>query len=151
MVIFSVFIFLSSFFYFLNEFVYSWILNIFTVEFCLCWWLSLLVWLVVPSQTSLPCFKCPFMTFKNLSHNVVSITHRHGRESNSVVKGTNYECRCISNYIVQYYHDWVWRAGVHTGFRTITLVLVLYISDLYQTWPHDSPVEEEEPYLFWGQ
>ena len=115
MVIFSVFIFLSSFFYFLNEFVYSWILNIFTVEFCLCWWLSLLVWLVVPSQTSLPCFKCPFMTFKNLSHNVVSITHRHGRESNSVVKGTNYECRCISNYIVQYYHDWVWRAGVHTG------------------------------------
>jgi hypothetical protein len=24
------------------------------------------------------------------------------------------------------------------------------ISDLYQTWPHDSPVEGEEPYLFWG-
>jgi hypothetical protein len=22
--------------------------------------------------------------------------------------------------------------------------------DLYQTWPHDSPVEGEEPYLFWG-
>jgi hypothetical protein len=22
--------------------------------------------------------------------------------------------------------------------------------DLYQTWPHDSPVEREEPYLFWG-
>jgi hypothetical protein len=20
----------------------------------------------------------------------------------------------------------------------------------YQTWPHDSPVEGEEPYLFWG-
>ena len=37
--------------------VYSWILNIFTVEFCLCWWLNLLVWLVVPSQTSFPCFK----------------------------------------------------------------------------------------------
>jgi len=28
----------------------------------------------------------------------------------------------------------------------ITLVLKL---DLYQTWPHDSPVEGEEPYLFW--
>ena len=37
--------------------VYSWILNIFTVEFCLCWWLNLLVWLVVPSQISRPCFK----------------------------------------------------------------------------------------------
>jgi hypothetical protein len=24
------------------------------------------------------------------------------------------------------------------------------ISDLYQTWPHDSSVEGEEPYLFWG-
>ena len=23
-------------------------------------------------------------------------------------------------------------------------------SPLYQTWPHDSPVEGEEPYLFWG-
>jgi hypothetical protein len=23
--------------------------------------------------------------------------------------------------------------------------------DLYQTWPHDSPIEGEEPYLFWGQ
>jgi hypothetical protein len=22
--------------------------------------------------------------------------------------------------------------------------------DLYQTWPHDSPVEGEELYLFWG-
>jgi hypothetical protein len=22
--------------------------------------------------------------------------------------------------------------------------------DLYQPWPHDSPVEGEEPYLFWG-
>ena len=22
--------------------------------------------------------------------------------------------------------------------------------DLYQTWPHDCPVEGEEPYLFWG-
>jgi hypothetical protein len=31
------------------------------------------------------------------------------------------------------------QAGVHTG-----------LSDLYQTWPHDSPVEGEEPYLFWG-
>ena len=39
------------------------------------------------------------------------------------------------------------RVGVHTGFRTITLVL--YIRSL-QTWPHDSPVEGEEPYLFWG-
>ena len=41
----------------------------------------------------------PVASFRqNLSHNVVSIAHRHGRESNSVVKGTNYECRCKSNY-----------------------------------------------------
>jgi hypothetical protein len=30
------------------------------------------------------------------------------------------------------------------------ITLVLYIGS-YQTWPHDSPVEGEEPYLFWGQ
>jgi hypothetical protein len=26
--------------------------------------------------------------------------------------------------------------------------LIIFI--LYQAWPHDSPVEGEEPYLFWG-
>ena len=39
------------------------------------------------------------------------------------------------------------REGVHTGFRTITLVL--YIGSL-PNLAHDSPVEGEEPYLFWG-
>jgi hypothetical protein len=29
------------------------------------------------------------------------------------------------------------------------ITLVLYIGSL-PTWPHDSPVEGEEPYLFWG-
>ena len=29
-------------------------------------------------------------------------------------------------------------------------MLQFCISDLYQTWPHDSPVEGEKPYLFWG-
>jgi hypothetical protein len=48
-------------------------------------------------------------------------------------------------YYVIGYGGW---ADVHRGFRTITLVL--YIGYLYQTWPHDSPVEGEEPYLFWG-
>jgi hypothetical protein len=38
------------------------------------------------------------------------------------------------------------RAGVHTGFRTITLVLYIRF---YQTWPHDSPVEGESCGQVW--
>jgi hypothetical protein len=39
------------------------------------------------------------------------------------------------------------RAGVHTGFRTITLVLYIGSLPSLATW---FPVEGEEPYLFWG-
>jgi hypothetical protein len=31
-----------------------------------------------------------------------------------------------------------------------TMMTKFCISDLYQIWPHDSPVEGEEPYIFWG-
>jgi hypothetical protein len=31
----------------------------------------------------------------------------------------------------------------------MVMLLFAYV-DFYQTWSHDSPVEGEEPYLFWG-
>ena len=44
--------------------------------------------------------------------------------------------------------NWVWQAGVHAGFRTITLVPYIGSLPNLATW---FPVEGEEPYLFWGQ
>jgi hypothetical protein len=47
--------------------------------------------------------------------------------------------------------DWVWRAGgwagVHTGFRTITLVLYIGSLTNLATW---FPCGRDRPYLFWG-
>jgi hypothetical protein len=32
----------------------------------------------------------------------------------------------------------------------VTLNMKKVVGVVYQAWPHDSPVEGEEPYLFWG-
>ena len=43
--------------------------------------------------------------------------------------------------------DWVWRAGVHTGFHTITLVLYVGSLPNLATW---FPCRRGRTYLFWG-
>ena len=45
--------------------------------------------------------------------------------------------------------DRVWRAGGHPDRFPHDNFSSVYIGSLL-TWPHDSPVEGEEPYLFWA-